>query len=101
MELTKTELELIMQTERAFKRTKVARVILLSVMLVGLTSMLFGLMDPDTFAYFSLAICLYALVLPQLGGPKYDDIVVLLARVRAEAAMQPGDALTDALNQKL
>jgi hypothetical protein len=53
-------------------------------MLIGLASMLAGLFEPDTVAYFLVILVLYAILVPQLGGPKYEALVALLVRMCAE-----------------
>lgn len=77
---------------------------MLALMLIALASMLAGMVEPDTFAYFSVVLCLYAILFPQLGGPRYDELVALLVRMRAETVSvempRVEDALIDVLSRQ-
>jgi hypothetical protein len=66
--------------------------------------MLAGMFEPDTVAYFLVLIVLYAILVPQLSGPKYEELVALLIRMCAETESEemPGveDQLIDVLSRK-
>jgi hypothetical protein len=73
-------------------------------MLIGLVGMLTGTVNHHIFAYFSTAAVFYAILLPQLAGPPYTQIVALLVRIRFEIELQGTqkvDSLTDVLTRKV
>lgn len=103
MQLTIKELTTVSRAESSIKRAKISRIIILVAMVIGFAAMLSGTVNPDIFAYFSLAVVLYAMFLPQLGGPPYSEIVMLLVRIRSETEVQETqkvDPLIDVLTRK-
>ena len=100
MQLTINELTTVSRAERSVKRAKISRIIILVVMVIGFAAMMFGTVKPDIFAYFSFAAVLYAMLLPQLGGPPYSEVVALLTKIRSETEVQKVDPLIDVLTRK-
>jgi hypothetical protein len=103
MKLTISEMTIISRAERSIKRANISRTLMLAVMLIGFSGMLLGAVSPDLFAFFSFAVVLYAMLLPQLGGPPYDEIVALLVKLRSETYEQErsnADSLVDVLTRK-
>jgi hypothetical protein len=100
MQLTKKELALIAKAEKSMGRAKVYRVVLLFILVAGFASMFYGFLSPDYFAYLAFTIVMFALLLPQLDGPPYAQLVELLSRVRASAEHQEIDPLVAVLAKK-
>lgn len=104
MQLSNRERTIISRAESSVRRAKVGRIMMLALMLVGLASMLAGMFEPDTVAYFLVLLVLYAILGPQLVGPKYEELVALLVRMCAETESEevPGveDQIIDVLSRK-
>ena len=52
MQLSNRERTIISRVESSVRRAKVGRIMMLALMLIGLASMLAGMFEPDTVAYF-------------------------------------------------
>ncbi|MDC1306746.1 hypothetical protein N8Z40_01980 [Pseudomonadales bacterium] len=99
MQLTDKEMALVSRAEGTLRRAKISRIILLVAMLTGFAAMLVGAVKPDIFAYCSFAVVLYAILLPQFGGPPDSEVVALLTRIRSETDVQKVDPLIDVLTR--
>ncbi len=100
MVMTEKELDLVVRAENSLAKAKISRMMLLIMLLVSLTAMLYGFLSPNTYAYFSVAVVVFAIYLPQLGGPPYNELVALLVRIRSEVEPQKVDPLIDVLTRK-
>jgi hypothetical protein len=103
MRLTTNELTMISRAENSMKRAHLSRILLLVLMVIGFSGMLVGAVSPNMFALFSFAVVLYAILLPQLGGPPYSEIVALLVTLRTETEGQEAhraDSLINVLTRK-
>ena len=100
MELTNKELALIARARLAVARARVTRIVLLCLMVAGLSAMVYGAISPDYFAYFAFSIVIFALLLPQFGGPAYADLVVLLTRIQASTGPRAIDPLVRMLAEQ-
>jgi hypothetical protein len=102
MELTRKEYELITKAEDTVKQTNASRIILLVILIVLFVLMVTGILDTDIYAYSSLAIVYFAIAAPFTRGPAYEELVVLLSRVKETSDVEPShvDPIIEALTRK-
>ena len=100
MNLSKQEFELIEKAEQAVLKTRNSAVILLVTLGTSFLAFLGGRLEPDFFAILCCAISMITVCLPQIHGPKYRDIVKLLAKLRSDPEPEPIDTLIDVLSRK-
>ncbi|PWF39450.1 hypothetical protein [Massilia glaciei] len=80
MEFSDKELALIEAAKSKASGASIGHVMLLVAMLAGLALMFAGLITSNVLAYLMMAAVGLSIALPQLGaGPKYEDLVKLLA----------------------
>lgn len=84
--LADQELELISDARSRATWVNICRVCLLLLLLCSVAFMMADYLSVLGFAFLSMAIAVFALLLPQIGpGPKYEDLVALLIKASAES----------------
>ena len=79
------ELELINSARTRATWINICRVCLLMLLLCCVAFMMADYLSVLGFAFLSLAVAVFALLLPQLGpGPKYEDLTALLIQKVSE-----------------
>ena len=98
--LTDRELALVSRAQKTIARVKLSRIVMLVILGAGFAAMIYDFLSPDNFAYFTVAMVVYAMLLPQLGGPRYEELVELLIKVRSKAEEKEVDPVIDVLARK-
>ena len=101
MELTEKEISQIKKAEAAIKRIRYARAVLLIIMLISIYAMFVDILSPDFVAYFSWGLAIFAIFLPGLSRPSYEELVALLHSIRLKENSQiSNDPIIKALSGK-
>jgi len=100
MNLTKIELELIRSAKETASKARFVTIVLLTI--VGIAFVAF-FSDIITSVYF-VGICVVAsiasILVPQFGGPKYQELVALLVKVEENSGAVEKDPIVEALSKK-
>jgi hypothetical protein len=100
MKLSKKDLNLISKAEQALTKSRIARGFLLAIMAVAFGLMVAELIDTNTFSYLMVGIVVYAIFLPNISGPKYEELVRFLVKVRERSDVVEEDPIISALASK-
>ena len=99
MDLTRDELQLIDDAERALTTSRARHFVLFALLLVFVAGLLLELVSPNMVAVACVAITVCAVLIPQLSAPSYTKIVKLLVRLRSESSHPEHDPIIDALSK--
>jgi hypothetical protein len=69
-------------------------------MAVAFMLMVAELIDTNTFSYLMVNIVVYAIFLQKLSGPKYEELVRFLVKVRERSDVVEEDPIINALASK-
>jgi len=91
MELTRDELQLIDEAERAMTKFRARHIVLFATLLVFIAALFLELVSPNIVAIVCVAVTVCA--------PTYAKIVNLLVKVRAQSPDVRPDPIIDALSK--
>jgi|GEM_PF-2023466 len=96
MDLTPKEVAVIKAAVKSRSISKILQPILFAILVVALLAMLFGSLSGDDFTYLAVPLVLITVLLPQLGSPKYSELLDIL-----EKQLPKEPTMEDVLSQEL
>jgi len=99
MELTRDELQLIDEAERAMTKFRARHIVLFATLLVFIAALFLELVSPNIVAIVCVAVTVFANLVPPINAPTYAKIVNLLVKVRAQSPDVRPDPIIDALSK--
>ena len=99
MDLTRDELQLIDDAERAMTKSRATHIVLIALLLVFIAALFLELVSSTVVAIVCVVVTVCANFVPQLSAPKYAKIVKLLVKVRSQLPDVQRDPIIDALSK--
>lgn len=100
MKLTLKEVSIINRAEKSILLIRTKTLCLLGAMVIGFVAFYFGGLRAEHFAVLCFLCVIVALLLPSSGGPRYEELVGILTRVRDNVEVEKPDPIIDALSKK-